>query len=305
METTKQKYFDSFSCIADKCLFTCCSGWDINIDFKTYLIWKKENLTYGKKVKKTKDGYIIKKRVYENCPYIKNRLCNIILQKGEAYLSKTCRSFPRVENIQNGHTELTLSCACMEAAKKIAENSYEIIGNYAKNRTKILEKLKSLPSLDYAGKIFDEPINLSIQQKLDEINILFYEMIENYKKVPVFKPFLDCFNNAKKPDEENWIHFTDKFKIYAETVKRLYMSKFFEYCTDDEKANEYLIFILLEYILMRHALFIKQDNISENIIIYTAVFSRIIGNNEEAVRGYFKEIFLKEVPDKKYICALL
>ncbi|MCI1931448.1 MAG: flagellin lysine-N-methylase [Clostridia bacterium] len=300
METIKQKYFDSFSCTAEKCSFTCCSGWDINVDFKTYRLWKKENLSYEKQVKKTKNGYIIKKRTFENCPYIKNGLCKIILEKGEKYISGTCRSFPRVENMQNGYTELSLSCACIEAAKIIAENNFEILGEYAKNRTKILEKLKSMPYIEHAD-LFNEPRNENVNSKLKEINILFYDIIQNYKKVPVFKPFLCRFKNYKYTD---WEKFSAKLKLSSETIKRLYMSKFFEYCPDDTLAKERLLFILLEYILMRHALFLSSIT-KENIIIYTAVFSRIIGNNEEAVRDYFKEIFGNEIPDKKYICALL
>ena len=34
--------YNNFKCIADKCKFTCCSGWDINIDINTYEKWNKE-----------------------------------------------------------------------------------------------------------------------------------------------------------------------------------------------------------------------------------------------------------------------
>lgn len=35
--------YDKFKCIADKCKFTCCEGWDINIDNNTYDKWSKVN----------------------------------------------------------------------------------------------------------------------------------------------------------------------------------------------------------------------------------------------------------------------
>ena len=34
--------YDKFKCTADKCKFTCCEGWDINIDQNTFSKWKKE-----------------------------------------------------------------------------------------------------------------------------------------------------------------------------------------------------------------------------------------------------------------------
>ena len=33
--------YDKFKCTADKCKFTCCEGWDINIDQNTFSKWKK------------------------------------------------------------------------------------------------------------------------------------------------------------------------------------------------------------------------------------------------------------------------
>ncbi|MDY4253715.1 MAG: lysine-N-methylase, partial [Clostridium sp.] len=43
----KIKEYDKFKCIADKCKFTCCKGWDINVDTNTYNKWKeKSELNY-------------------------------------------------------------------------------------------------------------------------------------------------------------------------------------------------------------------------------------------------------------------
>lgn len=36
----KIQNYDYFRCTADKCKFTCCSGWDVNIDNNTYIKWK-------------------------------------------------------------------------------------------------------------------------------------------------------------------------------------------------------------------------------------------------------------------------
>ena len=31
--------YDKFKCIADKCKYTCCTGWDIEVDDRTYNKW--------------------------------------------------------------------------------------------------------------------------------------------------------------------------------------------------------------------------------------------------------------------------
>ena len=43
IDILKISNYDKFKCIADKCRFTCCEGWDISIDTDTYNKWKKEN----------------------------------------------------------------------------------------------------------------------------------------------------------------------------------------------------------------------------------------------------------------------
>ena len=42
MERIKPNYYDRFTCIADKCTFTCCQEWKIAVDNETNRKWKKE-----------------------------------------------------------------------------------------------------------------------------------------------------------------------------------------------------------------------------------------------------------------------
>lgn len=39
----KIKEYDKFKCTADKCKFTCCTGWDINVDTETYNKWREND----------------------------------------------------------------------------------------------------------------------------------------------------------------------------------------------------------------------------------------------------------------------
>ena len=116
--------YDKFKCIADKCEFTCCKGWEINIDNSTYNKWKNENLDYlleKVEVKDKKEVYFINKENHDDCPFLdKQGLCNIVKNHGEEYLSLTCHTFPRIENVFDDRRELSLSCSCKEVVEIIS-----------------------------------------------------------------------------------------------------------------------------------------------------------------------------------------
>lgn len=73
----KIKGYDKFKCIADKCKFTCCKGWDINVDNNTYNKWKaKEELSYlldnVRFIKSNGENiYLIKKEIKRSMSFTK------------------------------------------------------------------------------------------------------------------------------------------------------------------------------------------------------------------------------------------
>ena len=108
----KPDYYEDFTCIADRCSFTCCREWKIGVDEDTFVKWK-HTLTpdgmydtdRGKQAKKEKlSGYVRKKdgsRVIglnkeKNCPFLNGKkLCRLVLTYGDEILSQTCQLFPR------------------------------------------------------------------------------------------------------------------------------------------------------------------------------------------------------------------
>ena len=144
--------YNDFKCTANKCKFTCCEGWDINIDKDTYEKWKKDKkdskyLLKGVKIKECNGnkGYFINKETFEKCPFLDcEGLCNIVKSHGEGYLSKTCHSFPRIKNDFESKMELSLSCACPEVIE-------------------ILDKIE--------GKILMEPEGRNNKEELLELKI--------------------------------------------------------------------------------------------------------------------------------------
>ena len=116
----KVEFYDEFNCIADRCSFTCCEGWEIIVDSDTYDKWKSnekktgyfsKNVRTKRRNKETK--YYIKMGLHKSCPFLDEKgLCDIVVNYGEEYLSKTCRMFPRQENSSGNLNEYSLSCAC-------------------------------------------------------------------------------------------------------------------------------------------------------------------------------------------------
>lgn len=190
IDILKISNYDKFKCIADKCRFTCCEGWDVIIDTDTYNKWKKENdksnyILNNVKVKKcgSKIEYFINKETNEACPFLdKQGLCQIVKSHGEEYLSLTCHTFPRIENIFEDKRELSLSCACPEVVELISSLTGKI-NIISENNTNLKGSLLEL-------KIREAVVNIIQQENflLEDKLIISFEMLltilenENFRK---------------------------------------------------------------------------------------------------------------------------
>ena len=114
MQYTAPHYYKRFKCIADKCPDTCCAGWQIMIDNKTYHKYKSLKGDTGKWIR----GEINKKeqcfKQYDKrCAFLNNdNLCDLVLEGGDELLCRTCRMFPREIEEYDGLREISLSLSC-------------------------------------------------------------------------------------------------------------------------------------------------------------------------------------------------
>ena len=372
----KIKEYDKFKCIADKCKFTCCTGWDINVDTKTYNKWReKDNLNYlldnVRFIKSYGENtYLLKKETKGECPFLSNEgLCNIVIDHSDEYLSLTCRSFPRIENDFEDVKELTLSCSCPEVVNiisdmkeknyidsndslsyiedlgclKIRESlvnilqkedisienkfilSYDMLFNMLDNDDltyeSLIEFLDNYKSKSYIKKElnkYKDYENKDTIEYLKEINSLFIDIIENYRNVPIFEEALkDIYKFAEEINIEklfkDWECFKELFKDYDNLIENCIVSKVLSNCVSDDLEEMIIPFemIILEYLLIRHAVFLRYYiNIKKEISIqdlkdYIVIFSRIIGNNSEAVIEFLLDMYESEILEFDYICSLI
>lgn len=101
MRVVKQDFYDKFICVADKCIDTCCQGWQIIDD----------------------DGNVLP-FVDNKCPKMNEKgLCTQVLTQGEDSLCYICHMYPRHVEEYDGVREWSLSLSCPEALRMtICEN---------------------------------------------------------------------------------------------------------------------------------------------------------------------------------------
>lgn len=124
MKTYAPNYYKKFSCIAGACRHSCCIGWDVYIDDKTLEKYETMEGRLGELVRahlsEKEDGVCFEMCANGRCPMLNERgLCDIILEKGEDFISEICTEHPRFYNFFSDRTELGLGLSCEEAARII------------------------------------------------------------------------------------------------------------------------------------------------------------------------------------------
>ena len=141
-------YYEKFSCIAGACEDTCCAGWEIDIDDKSYEYYKTVGGAFGEMLRQNikeyendeedayeSHGFILKED--RRCPFLnENQLCVIYQELGEQALCDVCTDTPRDFLEYGGARELALSASCPEAGRLIYRN---------KEKMKVVEKEISEP----------------------------------------------------------------------------------------------------------------------------------------------------------------
>lgn len=121
-------YMEQFTCIGSECEDTCCAGWHVAIDRATYKKYNKvrsdlkpsldKHVKRNRSSKGDRDYARIEMESGSTCPMLnEEKLCSIQLKLGEAYLSNTCSTYPRVTNVVNGVFEKSATMSCPEAAR--------------------------------------------------------------------------------------------------------------------------------------------------------------------------------------------
>ena len=122
MKEAFPNYYRKFQCIADRCVHSCCIGWEIDVGEKTFQKYSALKNGLGEKIRENITGkpphFILQEG--ERCPFLNERgLCDIILTHGADMLCDICTLHPRFRNFYSDFAETGLGLCCEEAARII------------------------------------------------------------------------------------------------------------------------------------------------------------------------------------------
>ena len=82
-------YYKNFKCIAGDCRDTCCAGWDVDVDEKSYRFYRKVKGDFGKRLKSvmvpdSEGGCTFTLTDDNRCPFLNDiNLCDLYIALGE------------------------------------------------------------------------------------------------------------------------------------------------------------------------------------------------------------------------------
>jgi lysine-N-methylase len=134
------RFVERFRCIGASCEDTCCSGWTVHVDKKTYKAYRKDAGPgldrMMANMKRLEDGaangaYAEIRAVGElqQCPALQDGICSVQANLGESYLSDVCHVYPRTNLSMDGMAEQSITLSCPEAARLalLAEDAFEFV----------------------------------------------------------------------------------------------------------------------------------------------------------------------------------
>lgn len=129
------EYYKHFSCKADKCRHTCCSSWRIPIsrtEYQTLMNMECSDDLYRRVQRAFEEPDFVTDDCYRyisfnwlgQCPVQEEGLCALHSEKGEQFLPKVCRLYPRSLKKVYGYNIATCSSSC----EAVLEQLYDYDG---------------------------------------------------------------------------------------------------------------------------------------------------------------------------------
>lgn len=133
------RYVARFACIGPACEDTCCVGWTVTLDKKTYKAYRQstdpvlaprfaQDVLRNEANSNDRDyGSMALVPGTEACTMLDNKMCGVQARLGESYLSDTCSQYPRMSREINGQFQQGLQLSCPEAARQalLAPDAFE------------------------------------------------------------------------------------------------------------------------------------------------------------------------------------
>lgn len=224
MKVLKPFYYDDFKCIANKCIDSCCIGWQINIDENTYKKYKKVKGVFGKELndginrirsKSSKLGYGKMKLKYKKCSMLnEDNLCNIYINLGWSYLCNTCKVYPRNINKYGEIYERNLTMSCPEVARYLVNLKNDFSFNMDE------EELSDLDNQYIVNKSYDKSLySIFWDARSLAVEIIQFKEIEIWKRIIFLKMLTDKVQRLI--DEENYENYEKVLNAFRDEITNI------------------------------------------------------------------------------------
>ncbi|MDX1974761.1 MAG: flagellin lysine-N-methylase [Rickettsiales bacterium] len=107
-----------FTCIGDRCVDTCCKGWSMQMDERTYARYQQEAPELVDAVEASVEApLIMRKNSTGVCAKLENGLCAIHKRYGDGFLGDACYFYPRITRALGEQPLMTAALSCPEIAR--------------------------------------------------------------------------------------------------------------------------------------------------------------------------------------------
>lgn len=295
MKIRKPDYFDKFKCIASKCEDTCCAGWGIVIDDKSYKYYLSVEGKFGEELRSKiirEDGENIFQLKGNRCSFLNNdNLCDIYNNLGQEALCHTCKQYPRFSEEFGSLREIGISLSCPEAARiilgqtsktefKLSDNEEEVNNyndinamlyiNLLQCRKIVLDLLQDR-NLDIKIRAALSLVFINeIQEQIDKNNINGIKSIKDkYLNKSLINKIINSFAVYERKEDKKYIYIKELFKIFKDelehiTYDSLSLEKGLQYFWQSKEDKEVYLKINTDF-----NNYYKEENYQfEHILVY-------------------------------------
>ena len=287
MITITPDYYKDFNCIADRCRHSCCVGWEIDIDDKTYE--KYNNLTgdFADRLKSNIELYEtphFKLGENERCPFLNNQgLCDIITNLGEDMLCQICSDHPRFRNFYDNFTDIGLGLAC-EAACEI------ILTKKDAAKLNLTNGALQIPIIKFRENLFSilQDREFSMDERIDNMlsligaqlptNIDWYKVFDKLEKLDnAWNEYLLRIKNGIDSPTADCSLDTAYEQLAVYVTFRHFLD-----CQYDNKVKERVLFIALIYKVIKA---MNTSDTIEELLDIARVFSCEIEYSDQNINS--------------------
>lgn len=260
-------YNDEFECIGNKCEDHCCKDWNITVDKKTYMKYKKlassefktklcNNVGRNRKSKSDYD-YAKINLIDNKCPMLSEEgLCDVYKNIGPENMCYTCKTYPRIYNAVDDTIESSLTLSCIEVARNIL---------LRKNSIEFNLDIKEIENLNTIKNISASKSKIIREKYFNEIRVFCIGLIQNRKfKIEERLTILGLFiNNISNIKEESLV--IETINKYSESIESGVYNNLLKDINFDKVIDAQLEFLtnIYKVILSKN---IKDQRYIENFI---------------------------------------